>query len=181
MTVVTRTPKRRKPLSLPFARDRAVHPAEQHRCVSSRFCRRGLSLLCVLPPPPPRGHWGAPPCLSKLDYKTTLQSLSLILDDDTCSGQYLTNLGFSVKVVIHSNNTSPWPRPVILPTVHWDVAQGRVDLLPSEEFCHKKTRRTSLKALDTVSCQRDLVRKVFIGFLSDARHQRWLHKVKQKR
>lgn len=60
------------------------------------------------------------------------------------------------------------------------MAQGRGDLLPSEEFRYRETQRTSRKALDTVSCQRGSVQKVFIGFLSDARHQQWLRKVKQK-
>lgn len=140
----------------------------------------GLPLLCVLPPPRPRGHWGAPPCLSKLDYKSTLQSRSLILDNGICSRQYLINLRFSINVVIHSSNNSPRPHAVIRLTVHRNVAQGRGDLLPSEEFCYKKTRRASLKALDTVACPRGSLQKVFIGFLSDARHQQWLHEVKQK-
>lgn len=63
----------------------------------------GLFLHCLLR----SDDWGTFPSLSKLDYKTTPQSLSLILENDTCSGQYLTDLWLSIKVVIHSKNKNP--------------------------------------------------------------------------
>lgn len=56
-------------------------------------------------PPPPSEYWETFPSLSKLDYKTTPQRL--ILDNDTCSGQYLIDLRFSIKAVIHGNNSDP--------------------------------------------------------------------------
>lgn len=63
--------------------------------------------------------------MSKLDYKTTPQRL--ILDSDTCPGEYLTDLCFSIKAVIHSNSNSPLGPAAILLVIQWNA----VDLLPN--------------------------------------------------
>lgn len=72
----------------------------------------------------PTDHWGAHSSLSKLDYKTTPESLSLILDNDTCSVHYLTDLWLSIKVVIHSNNNSSLGPRYNSAHPQWNVAQS---------------------------------------------------------
>lgn len=92
-----------------------------------------LTMDCFFSISSPQITGEAHPSLSKLDYKTTLQSLSLILDNDTCSGHYLTDLLFSIKVVIHGNNNSTLAHAIIPLTKQWNVAQSRADLFPNEE------------------------------------------------
>lgn len=56
------------------------------------------------------GSLGAHPSLSKLHLKTTPWSLSLILDSEARSGQYLTDLCFSTKAAVHRHSHSPGPQ-----------------------------------------------------------------------
>lgn len=98
-----RAPGRREPQSPPVPR--ASPPPGGAEAWPPRPVRLG---------PLPAAPAGAHPTLSKLDFKTILHSLCLILDNDTCSGDYQTDLWFSVKTVIHTNSTHPPGRAGLL-------------------------------------------------------------------